>query len=107
MRDIMGMMSKARELQEKMQSLQEEIAALTVEGTSGGGMITVTLSGKGEMTALKVDPSLMKPEDREMLEDLIVAAHADAKVKADRVAAEKMQALTGGLGLPAGFKLPF
>ena len=107
MRDIMGMMGKVKEMQAKMEQLQEEIAALTVEGTSGGGLVTVTLDGKGGMRGLKVDPSLFKEDDVEILEDLIVAAHKDAKDKAEAMAAEKTKALTAGLPIPPGFKLPF
>ncbi|MDF1634343.1 YbaB/EbfC family nucleoid-associated protein [Mycoplana sp. MJR14] len=107
MRDIMGMMGKVKEMQAKMEQLQEEIAALTVDGTSGGGLVTVTLDGKGGMRGLKVDPSLFKEDDVEILEDLIVAAHKDAKDKAEALAAEKTKALTAGLPIPPGFKLPF
>ncbi|MBB3976490.1 hypothetical protein GGQ64_001679 [Rhizobium azooxidifex] len=107
MRDIMGMMGKVKEMQAKMEQLQEEIAALTVDGTSGAGLVTVTLDGKGGMRGLKVDPSLFKEDDVEILEDLIVAAHKDAKDKAEALAAEKTKALTAGLPIPPGFKLPF
>ncbi len=107
MRDIMGMMGKVKEMQAKMEQLQEEIAALTVDGTSGGGLVTVTLDGKGGMRGLKVDPSLFKEDDVEILEDLIVAAHKDAKDKAEALAADKTKALTAGLPIPPGFKLPF
>jgi len=105
--DFLKMMKQAKQMQEQMGSLQEEIAAVTVEGTSGAGMVTVTLTGKGEMTALKIDPSLAKEDEVEILEDLILAAHQDAKAKADQMMQEKTQELMGGLGLPAGFKLPF
>jgi DNA-binding YbaB/EbfC family protein len=107
MRDIMGMMGKVKEMQAKMEQMQAEIAELTAEGTSGGGLVTVSLNGKGEMRSLKIDPSLFKEDDVEILEDLIVAAHKDAKDKAEAVAAEKTKALTAGLPLPPGFKLPF
>jgi DNA-binding YbaB/EbfC family protein len=107
MRDIMGMMGKVKEMQAKMEQMQAEIAELTAEGTSGGGLVTVVLNGKGEMRSLKIDPSLFKEDDVEILEDLIVAAHKDAKDKAEAVAAEKTKALTAGLPLPPGFKLPF
>ena len=105
MADIMGMMQKVKELQGKMQQLQAELETLEVVGTSGGGLVTVTLSAKGTMKKLAVDPSLMKPEEKEILEDLIVAAHADARVKAERLVEEKAKALTGGLPLPPGMKL--
>lgn len=90
-----------------MGSLQEEIASVSVEGTAGGGMVSVTMTGKGELTALKIDPSLVKEEDVEILEDLILAAHQDAKAKSEALLQEKTQELMGGLGLPPGFKLPF
>lgn len=100
MKDILGMMGKARELQEKMQRVQDEIAALRIEGASGGGLIAVTLGGKGDLVALRIDPSLLRPEDREMLEDLIVAAHNDARAKLETATQTKMQAMAGSLGLP-------
>ncbi len=100
MKDLLGMMGKARELQEKMQQVQEEIAALRAEGKSGGGLVGITLGGKGDLVAIAVDPSLLKPDDREMLEDLIVAAHSEARAKLEAATQEKMQALAGGLGLP-------
>ena len=105
--DIMGIMKKAQAMQEKLAESQEALSRVEVEGQSGGGMVKVTLSGKGDMKAIKLDPSLMKPEDVEMAEDLIVAAFADAKAKAERAAAEKMQEVTAGLPLPPGMKLPF
>lgn len=107
MRDMMGMLGKAKEMQAKMQAMQEEIAALEATGNSGGGLVSVTLSGKGVMSALKIDPSLLKEDEAEILEDLIVAAHNEAKTKIETVMAEKTQALTAGLPLPPGFKLPF
>ena len=105
--DIMKMMKQAKQMQEQMGSLQEEIASVSVEGTAGGGMVSVTMTGKGELTALKIDPSLVKEEDVEILEDLILAAHQDAKAKSEALLQEKTQELMGGLGLPPGFKLPF
>ena len=105
MADLMGMMQKVKELQEKMQQLQAELETLEVVGTSGGGLVTVTLSAKGTMKKLVVDPSLMKPGEREIVEDLVLAAHADARVKAERLVEEKAKALTGGLPLPLGMKL--
>ena len=105
--DIMGLMKKAQAVQAKMKDVQEELERLEVEGQSGGGMVKITLNAKGQMKAIALDPSLLKPEDREMVEDLILAAHADARAKADRLAEEKMQAVTAGLPLPPGMKLPF
>jgi DNA-binding YbaB/EbfC family protein len=105
--DILDMMKKAQAVQARLQEAQEELARLDVDGQSGGGMVRVTLTGKGEMKAVAIDPSLLSPGDKEMVEDLILAAYADAKSKADRLAAEKMQSLTAGLPLPPGMKLPF
>jgi DNA-binding YbaB/EbfC family protein len=105
--DIMGIMKKAQAMQSKLAETQEELARIEVEGLSGGGLVKVTLSGRGDMKAIKLDPSLLKPEEAEMAEDLIVAAFAEAKGKAERAAAEKMQELTAGLPLPPGMKLPF
>ena len=105
--DIMGMMKKAQAMQAKLQEAQEELGRLEVEGQSGGGIVRLTMTAKGEMKSVQIDPSLLNPADKEMVEDLILAAFADAKGKADRAAAEKMQALTAGLPLPPGMKLPF
>ena len=107
MRDIMGMMGKVKEMQAKMEQMQAEIAELTAEGKAGGGLVTVIISGKGELKSLKIDPSLFKEDDVEILEDLIVAAHKDAKDKAEALAAEKTKQLTAGLPIPPGFKMPF
>jgi DNA-binding YbaB/EbfC family protein len=105
MKDLMGLMGKAKELQAKMAGMQAEMEALTVEGTAGAGLVKVTLNGKGALAKLSIDPSLLKPDEAEILEDLIVAAHADAKGKAESAMAAKMQELTGGLPLPPGMKL--
>jgi len=105
--DIMGMMKKAQAVQAKLQEAQEELGRVEVEGQAGGGMVSVTLNAKGELKGVQIDPSLLTPADKEMLEDLIIAAFNDGKAKADRAAAEKMQALTEGLPLPPGMKLPF
>jgi len=105
MKNIMSMMKQAQELQTKMAELQAELETMQVEGTSGGGLVKVTLTGKSVMSAVSIDPSLIKPEESEILEDLIVAAHNDAKQKAEQAMAEKMQALTAGLPLPPGLKL--
>ncbi|WKL19840.1 YbaB/EbfC family nucleoid-associated protein [Agrobacterium tumefaciens] len=107
MRDIMGMMDKVKEMQAKMEKLQADIAALEVEGKSGGGLVTVKLNGKGSMLGLKIDPSLFKEDDVEILEDLIVAAHNDAKERAEAITAEKTKEITAGLPIPPGMKLPF
>ena len=107
MKDLLGMMSKAKEMQARFQAMQEEIAALEVTGQAGGGLVRVTLTGKMEMRALKIDPSLFKEDDVEVLEDLILAAHNDAKAKAETLMQEKTRELTAGLPLPPGLKLPF
>lgn len=104
--DLMGMMKQARQLQEKMQEVQAEVAAMEVEGSAGGGLVSVVMNGKGMMKSLKIDPSLMKPEEAEIVEDLIVAASNDARARADEALAERMRELTAGLGLPPGFTLP-
>ena len=105
--DFMKMMSKAKEMQSRMAGLQDELAGIEVTGTSGAGLVSVSITGKGELRGVKIDPSLMKPEEVEILEDLIVAAHRDAHVKAEAAIAEKMADITGGMGMPGGFKLPF
>ena len=105
MPDFMGLMKQAAEFKSKMEAMQSELDRIEVEGVAGGGMVTVRLSAKGEMKGLTVDPSLMKPDEKEILEDLVVAAHADARRKAEGVLQEKMKALTGGLPLPPGLKL--
>jgi nucleoid-associated protein EbfC len=105
--DFMGMMKKAEELQRSMQTLQEEAGRAIVGGSSGGGLVTVTLNGKGQMQGLKIDPSLFKEDSAEILEDLIVTAHNEAKTKAETMMQQKMSELTQGLPLPPGMKLPF
>jgi DNA-binding YbaB/EbfC family protein len=105
--DFLGMMKQAAQLQSKMQEMQAELDRIEVAGTAGGGLVTVTLSAKGEAKGVKIDPSLMKAEEKEILEDLLVAAHADARRKAEEVMQDKMKSLTGGLSLPPGMKLPF
>jgi DNA-binding YbaB/EbfC family protein len=105
MPDFMGLMKQAAELKSKMEAMQAELDQVEVEGASGGGLVTVKLSGKGEMKAVKIDPSLMKPEEVEILEDLLVAAHADARRKAEAIMQERMKAVAGGLPLPPGLKL--
>jgi DNA-binding YbaB/EbfC family protein len=107
MRDLMGMMKQAKELQSRMQEVQERIAALEVTGTAGGGLVEITLEGKGLMKRVKVDPALAKPEEAEILEDLLLAAHNDARAKLETRTAELAQEMTGGLQLPPGMKLPF
>jgi DNA-binding YbaB/EbfC family protein len=105
--DFMGMMKKAEELQKNMQAMQDELGRTVVEGRSGGGLVVVMLSGKGEMRGLKIDPSLFKEDDVEVLEDLIVTAHNEAKTRAEQMAQQKMAEMTQGIPLPPGMKLPF
>jgi len=105
MKDLMGVMKQVGEMQARMQKMQEELGALEIEGQAGAGLVKVTLSGKGEMKKVAIDPSLMKPEEAEILEDLIVAAAQDAKAKLDTQLQAKMQEMTGGLPLPPGLKL--
>ena len=105
--DIMGMMKRAQELQGKMAELQEKLGDVIVEGRAGGGLVTVTLTAKFELRGIHIDPSLVRPGDEGILEDLIVAAHKDAKEKGEAQAQEKMAGLTAGLPLPPGMKFPF
>jgi DNA-binding YbaB/EbfC family protein len=105
MADIMGLMKQAAELKTKMEAMQAELDRIEVEGMAGGGLVTVRLTAKGEMKGLAIDATLMKPDEKEIVEDLVVAAHADARRKADVLLQEKMKALTGGLPLPPGLKL--
>ena len=105
MRDMMGLMKQAQQMQQKMADVQAELDSIEVEGASGGGMVTVTLSAKGALKAVKIDPSLMVAEEREILEDLIVAACADGRTKGERVMPERMAEITQGLPIPPGMKL--
>ncbi|HEY8384419.1 MAG TPA: YbaB/EbfC family nucleoid-associated protein [Microvirga sp.] len=105
MRDMMGLMKQAQAMQQKLQDAQAELDNLEVEGTAGGGVVTVKVSGKGHLKAVSVDPSLMNPDEKEILEDLIVAAANDARGKAERAAQERMAEVTKGLPLPPGLKL--
>jgi len=102
MADFLGMMKQAAQLQSKMQAMQEELGNVEVEGTSGGGLVTVRMTAKMDVKAVKIDPSLLKVEEREIVEDLVVTALNDAKRKAEVAMQEKMQSLAGGLGLPPG-----
>jgi len=106
MPNFTDLMKQAAELKSKMEAMQAELDRLEVEGTAGGGLVAVTLSGKGDMRNARIDDSLFKPDQKEIVEDLLVAAHADAKRKLEAALADKMQALTGGLPLPPGLK-PF
>jgi|SRR5690348_8929383 len=105
MPDFMGLMKQAAELQTKMQALQAELDSIEVEGTAGGGLVAVRLSAKGDLKGITIDESMLKPSEKEILEDLLVAAHADARRKAEQVMQEKMKSITGGLPLPPGLSL--
>ena len=107
MKDFGSLMKQAQAMQARMAEFQANLDQVTVEGRSGGGMVTVTLNGKSALTKLSIDASLVVPADKEMLEDLIVAAHADARAKIEERMAAEMAKVTGGLPLPPGFKLPF
>jgi DNA-binding YbaB/EbfC family protein len=102
MSDFLGVMKQAMQLQSKMKALQDELAQVEVTGTSGGGLVVATMTAKMEVKSLKIDPSLVKADEREVLEDLIVAALNDARRKAEAAMQEKMSSLTGGLQLPPG-----
>ena len=107
MRDMMGLMKQAQQMQQKMADMQAELETIEVEGAAGGGMVTLTMTAKGALKGIRIDPSLMVPDEREILEDLIVAACNDARGKAEHVMQERMADLTKGLPLPPGMKLPF
>ena len=107
MKDLLGLMGKAKEMQAKFAAMKEEMAGIEAMGQSGGGLVKVTLNGKFDMKKLDIDPSLFKEDDVEILEDLILAAHNDAKAKVEETMQEKTKALTAGLSLPPGLKLPF
>jgi len=107
MKNLSGLMKQAQQMQSKMQEMQARMEALEMVGESGAGLVRVTLNGKGEMRGLKIDPKLIDPAEAEMLEDLIVAAHRDARGKIDAATAAEMQKVTGGMQLPPGLKLPF
>ncbi len=107
MKNLGQLMKQAQEMQSRMQAMQEKLAAIEIEGAAGGGMVKVTVNGKGEMRKLRIDPALVDAKEIEVLEDLIVAAFNDAKAKVEAHLATEMQKLTGGLNLPPGLKLPF
>lgn len=106
MKNIGQMMKQAQQLQEKMGELQQQLASAEMTGSSGGGLVQVTVTGKGDVRRLKIDPSLVDPNEVEVLEDLIVAACNDAKTKVEALLQERMSALTGGLKLPPGMSFP-
>ena len=107
MKNLGQMMKQAQEMQAKMAEMQQQLSESEMTGAAGGGMVQVTMSGKGELRAVKIDPKIVDPGEVEVLEDLIVAAAADAKTKVEAHVAEEMKKLTGGLNLPPGFQMPF
>ena len=107
MKNLAGLMKQASQMQSKMEEMQAGLATIEVEGSAGAGRVMVTLTGKGDLKRIKVDPKLADPAETEMLEDLIVAAHAEARRHLEARTAEEMQKVTGGLNLPPGLKLPF
>jgi nucleoid-associated protein EbfC len=107
MKNLAGLMKQAQQMQSKMQEMQAKLESIEVEGVAGAGLVAITLNGKGDMRRVKIDPKLADPSDLEMLEDLIVAAHRDAKSKIEALTQDEMQKVTGGLQLPPGMKLPF
>ncbi len=107
MKNLAGLMKQASQMQSKMAEMQAKLEALEIEGSSGAGMVQVTLSGKGDLKRVKLDPKLLDPAEAEMVEDLLVAAHADARRKLEAQTAEEMEKVTGGMSLPGGLKLPF
>ncbi len=107
MKDLLGLMGKAKEMQAKFQAMQEEIANIEVTGQSAGGLVSVTLTGKFDMKSLKIDPSLFKEDDVEILEDLLLAAHNDARARVEQEMQARTAELTAGLPMPPGMKLPF
>ncbi|GLQ05431.1 YbaB/EbfC family nucleoid-associated protein [Sneathiella chinensis] len=107
MKNLGNLMKQAKEMQAKMAEMQKALESHELTGASGAGMVEITLNGKGEMRGITIDPSLIDAEEKEMLEDLIKAAHADARAKVDAYSQEKMKEMTGGLQLPPGMQMPF
>jgi nucleoid-associated protein EbfC len=107
MKNIGEMMKQVQEMQAKMQEVQAKLEALTVEGRAGGGLVSMQLNGKGMLRSVSIDPSLLSASEKEILEDLLVAAHAEARTRMEEAVGREMQSVTGGLALPPGFKLPF
>jgi nucleoid-associated protein EbfC len=107
MKNLSGLMKQAQQMQEKMQEMQSRLEGLEVQGEAGAGLVTVTMNGKGDLRQVRIDPKVIDPADAEMLQDLIVAAHANARQKVEAAATAEMQKVTGGMQLPPGMKLPF
>jgi len=106
MKNLGEMMKQVQEMQGKMQDMQTKLEEQTVTGTSGGGLVSVELNGKSAMKSLTIDPSLLVADEKEILEDLIMAAHADARTKVEKMMADQMKEVTGGMALPPGFQMP-
>ena len=107
MKNLNEMMKQVQELQGRMHQVQQKLETLAIEGKAGGDLVRVTLNGKGALTGLSIDASLLKPEEKEIVEDLLMAAHADARAKMETAVAEEMKQVTGGMQMPPGFQLPF
>ena len=107
MKDLGNMMKQVQEMQGRMQEAQAKLEESQVTGQSGGGLVTVTLNGKGAMVSVTIDDSLMKPDEKEIVEDLVLAAHTEARAKVEEMVADNMKDVTGGLPIPPGFKMPF
>jgi nucleoid-associated protein EbfC len=107
MKNLSGLMKQAQQMQEKMQELQSSLESMEVHGEAGAGLVSVTMNGKGDLRQVRIDPKVIDPGDAEMLQDLIVAAHANARQKVEAAAAAEMQKVAGGMQLPPGMKLPF
>ena len=107
MKNLDDMMKQVQAMQSRMAGMQTKLEQMIVTGQSGGGLVKVTLNGKGAMTGIEIDASLLKPDEKEIVEDLVVAAHTDAKTKSEAMMAEEMKSVTGGMALPPGLKLPF
>lgn len=107
MKNLGEMMKQVQAMQSRMAEMQAKLEQSTVTGQSGGGLVKITLNGKGMMTGIVIDPSLLKADEKEIVEDLVMAAHNDAKTKSEAMMAEEMKSVTGGLALPPGLKLPF
>lgn len=107
MKNLAGLMKQAQQMQQNMQEMQARLEAMEIVGESGAGLVRLTLSGKGDLKSAAIDPKLLDPNDAEMLQDLIVAAHRDARAKLEALTTTEMQKVTGGMTLPPGMKLPF
>lgn len=107
MKNLAGMMKQATQMQARMKEVQEKLTQLEVEGEAGAGLVRLTLTGKGVLKNVTIDPKVLDPEDTDTVQDLVIAAHADAKKKVEAISEEEMKQVTGGLNLPPGMDLPF